>query len=245
MSTQFEMIDTHIHLVPGVDDGAENMELALSMAWDSFEQGVTEMILTPHSSAFDEDAERTKQQFAALQSRMFRGLKVHPGCEVYCEAEDMERILRALDSGKYPTMNETKYVLAEFFWGIPEHLGRERVLPCVKALIGGGYKPIIAHAERYRCMQGNMALMDELCDLGCLLQLNTYSLEEELKDAIKNWARELALQKKIHLLGTDAHRRTHRPPRITPGLQWLYANCGQDYADEIAWANARRLLCRA
>lgn len=237
------MIDTHIHLVPDVDDGAETVELALRMAWDSFEQGVSEMILTPHSSAFDFDARRTKQQFALLKSRMFSEITVHLGCEIYCEVERMEEICEKLRNGTYPTMNQTNDVLAEFYWGLPAEAVRERILPCVQALIAAGYTPIMAHVERYGCMQGNMPLMDELREMGCLLQVNAYSLGQEMNAGIKDWARQLATENKIDLLGTDAHRITHRPPSVAPGLQWLYANCDRDCADQMAWRNAKTRLC--
>ena len=165
-------------------------------------------------------------------------MKLRLGCEVYCEAESMARILEALDEGRYPTMNGTKYVLMEFpQWVQPEHTA-----PCVEALVNGGYKPIIAHMERYPNLQGRMDLVDRFRALGALIQINAYSLADEKDDAIKGWARRLALEHRADFLGSDAHRTYHRPPCSENGLNWLYENLEPDYAQAIAWGNAQALL---
>lgn len=235
------MTDIHMHLIPGVDDGAENMEMSLLMLLQAQEQGIRKMITTPHSEAFRYSKEGGRiifRRLAEAAAKIFPDMSLALGCEVYCEAALMQQVLEDLDSGRYPTMNGTRYVLMEFSqWIVPED-----TIPCVAALVKGGYKPIIAHMERYRHLRENMELVDQFRELGALIQLNAYSLFDEMDDGIKNWARRLVQERKADFLGTDAHRTYHRPPSAAYGLNWLYENVEQDYADAIAWGNAESLL---
>ena len=235
------MIDIHMHLIPGVDDGAEDMEMALVMMIRAKQQGISQIIATPHSEVFRYSKEGGKIIFKRLvdaAAKVCPDMKLYLGCEVYCETGIMDEVLEALDSGRYPTMNGTKYVLMEFSqWIYPEN-----TVHCVDAMVNAGYKPIIAHIERYKYLRDNMDLVDRFRELGALIQLNAYSLFDEMDDSIKNWARRLVQERKVDFLGTDAHRTYHRPPSAEYGLNWLYENVEQKYADAIAWGNATHLL---
>lgn len=240
-TSTIQMTDIHMHLIPGVDDGAMDMEMALVMMLRAKDQGISRIIATPHSEAFHfskEDIRVIFQRLTATAAKICPEVKMYLGCEVYCEADIMEQVLELLNSGIYPTMNGTKYVLMEFSqWVYPEN-----TVPCVKALVNAGYKPIIAHMERYKYLRDNMELVDQFRDLGALIQVNSYSLFDEMDASIKNWARRLVQERKVDFLGTDAHRTYHRPPSAEYGLHWLYENVEQEYADAIAWGNATHLL---
>lgn len=236
------MIDTHMHLVPGMDDGAEDMEMALVMIIRAKQQGISQIIATPHSETFHfskEDGRVIFKRLAAAAAKVCPDMRLYLGCEVYCEADIMEQVLELLDSKFYPTMNGTKYVLIEFSqWVYPEN-----TIPCVEALLSAGYKPIIAHMERYTYLRDNMELVGRFRALGAQIQLNTYSLFDEMDNSVKNWARRLVLERKVDFLGTDAHRTYYRSPSAEYGLNWLYENVDREYADAIAWENAQKLLC--
>lgn len=237
----YQMTDIHMHLIPGVDDGAMDRNMALGMAFLAWNQGIKKIFLTPHSSAFDQNPETVRERYEQLKDRVSRllpELSLYPGCEVLCDSCHMEAVLVSLAAGRYPTMNGTRYILAEFSMWAREDAACE----CANALIGAGWKPIIAHMERYPYLREKMALVDRLREWGCRVQVNAYSLFEESDEAIKSWARRLVLEKKVDFLGTDAHRTYHRPPCAELGLQWLYENYDSDFADAIAWKNADRLL---
>lgn len=237
------MIDIHMHLIPGVDDGSEDEQMALLMLLRAKDQGIRTVFATPRSSAFDEDPEGTKKKFRQLCARaaqIFPEMQLSPGCEIYCETGRMRSVLAGLESGKYPTMNGTKFVLIEFSqWVIPENS-----TPCVEALVNAGYTPIIAHMERYQYLRGNMALVDGFWELGAEIQINAYSLFEEMEDSTRKWAQQLVLERKVDFLGTDAHRTYHRPPSAEMGLKWLYENTDSEYADAISWGNAQQKLTK-
>ena len=237
-----KMIDIHMHLIPGVDDGAENMEMSLVMMARAMEQGISQIIATPHSEVFRYSKEGGKIIFKRLvdtAAKVCPEVKLYLGCEIYCETGIMDEVVEALDSGRYPTMNGTKYVLMEFSqWVYPEN-----TVSCVEALVKRGYRPIIAHMERYKHLRDNMDLVDQFRERGALIQLNAYSLFDEMDDSIKNWARRLVQERKVDFLGTDAHRTYHRPPSAEMGLNWLYENVEQEYVEAIAWGNAQKFLC--
>ena len=239
--TRNKMIDIHMHLIPGVDDGAEDMMMARMMVLTAREQGINRIFATPHSSAFRHSEEGTKNTFQRLKDNVedtYPDMKLYLGCEVYCEPRIMDRVVEALNAGRYPTMNETKLVLTEFYMGAEP----KDATPCVETLVNAGYQPIIAHMERYRYLRDNMELVDSFRKMGALIQLNAYSLFDEDDDSIKSWARRLVRERKVDFLGTDAHKTYHRPPCAEYGLAWLYENVEQDYADAISWGNAQKLL---
>lgn len=237
-----KMVDIHMHLIPGVDDGAEDMMMSRLLLLRAREQGINTIICSSHSEAFDYSAEIVRdafQKLAVCTEGAYPDMKLYLGCEVYCEARIVDRVLEKLNSGYYPTMNGSKYVLMEFsMW-----TDQTDSVACVEAMINGGYKPIIAHMERYMYLCDNMALVDRFRELGALIQVNVYSLFDEDKDYIKNWARRLVQEQKVDFLGTDAHRTYHRPPSAEWGLRWLYENVEREYAENIAWGNAQRLIC--
>ena len=231
------MTDIHMHLIPGVDDGALDLDMALCMMLQAYEQGVRAIFATPHSSAFAADGALVRQQFSRLRERaafLLPQMQLYAGCEVYCRSGQMDRVLSDLDSGCFPTMNGTKYVLTEFSpW-----TDAQQALFCAEALVQGGWIPILAHLERYDALCFDRRTADRFRQLGCLIQINAYSLQDEKDDSIKDWARQLVKERKADFLGTDAHRTWHRPPEAKNGLKWLYENVERGYADAIAWENA-------
>lgn len=122
------------------------------------------------------------------------------------------------------------------------HVEPEGAISCVETIVNAGYKPIIAHMERYWYLCDNMDVVNRFRELGALIQINVYSLFDEDKDSIKNWARQLVREQKADFLGTDAHRTYHRPPSAERGLNWLFKNVDWEYADAIAWSNAHKYL---
>lgn len=212
------MIDIHMHLIPGVDDGAENMEMALAMMIRAKQQEISRIIATPHSEVFRYSKEGGNIIFRRLlntAAKVCPDMKLYLGCEVYCEAGIMDQVLEDVTTGRYPTMNGSRYVLMEFSM----YAEPEGALTCVEAMVNGGYTPIIAHMERYRNLCDNMELVDRFRELGALIQINVYSLFDEDKDSIKNWARRLVQERKVDFLGTDAHRTYHRPPQRGTGSE--------------------------
>ena len=233
------MTDIHMHIIPGVDDGSFSVEMSMSMLFMAYKQGVREIFATPHSSAFLHDRDFVLDQFASLKEqaeKMPLDMRLYLGCEVRCEPYAMEQTLEQLAGGILPSMNGTGCVLTEFSTRVqpPE------ALQMVSQLKAGGWLPIIAHAERYPALSDDETI-EKMLDLGCRLQINTYSLEEaEETDAER--ARKLLQEEKVSFFGSDAHRMNYRPPSVEGGLRYLYRYCREEYADAVAFGNAEKYL---
>lgn len=233
------MIDIHMHVIPGVDDGSQSVEESLEMLREAYRQGTDTIIATPHSFAFSLSPALPRKRFELLKEKAHEaGIPVHLffGAEILCEPYSMNVNLERLRSGFYPTMNGTKYVLIEFSPHIPE----DDAVYCTRLVRDNGYTPVIAHAERYRFM--NIRAARVLRSLGALIQINVYSVFLEKKDWIKENARSLLQEKLADFAGSDAHGTSHRPPQEASGIQYMYKHYDTDYIDRVLHENAALLV---
>ena len=237
----YRMYDVHMHIIPAVDDGSWSIEMSYSMLYMAYRQGIKKIIATPHSEAFDNWSELVQPAFQELQQMAKEKLpeiELYQGCEIYCREERMNDILRKLDTGIYPSMNGTKYVLVEFAF----RTTTKEILFCVSELQKAGWIPIIAHAERYKYLCADESCLNELKEKGCFIQINIDSVYDEYDERIKQNALKLLEQKKADFLGTDAHRMNNRPPNAGNGLKFLYSQFDIEYIDDIVFKNAEKLL---
>lgn len=235
-----QMTDLHMHVIPGVDDGAYDRSMAEIMLAMAYTQGVRAVFATPHSSAFFYARQRVEEQFRELRAWLDASpmdMELYLGCEVRCMPDGMPSVITALRQGVLPTLNGTRYVLTEFDTGVRP----AGALRMTEGLLEEGWIPVIAHVERYPALfDGHTP--EELVRRGCLLQINAYSLAGETDQAIVGRARALLADGRVSFLGSDAHRLNHRPPDVRAGLDYVYAACDPAYADAVTHGNARRLI---
>jgi protein-tyrosine phosphatase len=233
------MIDVHIHVIPDVDDGPDTIEESLQMLRAASEQGVTAVIATPHSSAYDYGHKKVIKEFARLRQAVSdQGIPVQVGigCEILCYESDMDEIIHLLGNGTYPTMNGTRYVLAEFF----PNVARKAVIYCLHRLQEAGYIPIIAHAERYQNVDIETAR--RLHEEGIPIQVNVYSVKKESYARIRDQVRGLLANRLVDFVGSDAHGVKRRPPLYTSGVEYMYRTYDRSYIDSILQGNPQSLL---
>ena len=233
------MIDIHMHVIPGVDDGSGSMEESLTMLRSAAAQGVTAVMATPHSFALYKNSRSVRERFEALCKAVRKeGLPVqlYYGTEIDCWPDEKTKIISLLQDGILPTMNGTEYVLAEFD---PNDQAADAMY-CLKQLQEGGYRPIVAHAERYHFV--NQHIAKEMQDNGFLIQCNVYSFAKEKNTRIRERANMLLQNRLVSLAGSDGHRINHRPPLYTEGIEYLYSTYDKSYADNILERNPRKLL---
>lgn len=232
------MIDIHMHIIPGVDDGSHILEMSEEMLNMAALQGIDTVITTSHSEAFMRDAEAVLDSYQMLL-KMVKAknlpMKLYLGCEVYCEVGNMDAVLAGLATGRIPSMNGTRYVLTEFY-----EVTRADAFYCVERLLAAGWIPILAHVERY--LDVDIEAVARMKEMGCLMQVNVYSVYEESKDIIKERARELLRRGMVDFMGSDAHRIDHRPPAVEKGMAYLYEHYEREYVDKILEGNAREFL---
>lgn len=167
-------IEMHCHILPGIDDGAENMKQSLQMLQIAMDSEIVGAIVTPHGSARDASRERTEKIrklcriFQAKAEQQFDVIfPVFPGQEILYSSDAR----RLLDEGKLLTLADTRYVLVEFMPSTPYSM----LYGAVREMRMGGYVPIMAHVERYNALREGDRLA-ELAEAGAKIQMNYSSV---------------------------------------------------------------------
>lgn len=233
------LIDMHCHIVPGVDDGAADIETAARMLQMEYRNGVSAVIVTPHyrKGMFETPQDVIDHQFDnihRLVSRSHSGMRMYLGCEYHTNSD----MIGDLRSGKRPTMAGSSYVLTEF----SSIHGYSVIRNQVYALLVAGYRPIIAHAERYPCLVKEPALLDELRELGAEIQLTSGSVLGEAGWSMKRFCMRLLKEKKVTYIASDAHDLRKRAPNLQECADYLEKKFGSKYAEQILVRNPRRII---
>lgn len=233
--------DVHVHLIPGVDDGAVSLGMSMHMLEMAKREGVTKIFATPHfgpGSGFMKPFHFVEEAFARLKAEAavrFPELEIYRGNEIYYEENC---IPDWIEKGEACVMAGSKYVLFEFSPYCMPHVMERALL----SVLDRGWRPILAHGERYARCHGEFNVFERLWKSGVCLQINAYSLVEEKDQSIKDCARRLAKLELAHFIGSDAHRDDRRPPSLQPGVEYLYENCKKEYADSLVRENVSCIL---
>ena len=234
----YKVCDIHSHVAPGIDDGAVDIEMSLEMLRNAYEQGVRNLVCSSHSYGRFQSYVTKVKMLGNLARANNINIKLHHGSEIYCEEYLIDEVVDALDHGELPTLNNTDYILVEF----DPYASVSSIANCVTRLITKGYKIVIAHVERYYALHDNYDLLQEMQKIGCLFQINAYSLKNETDIQIKTFARQLLKRKLVTFLGSDAHRTTHRPYVMKDGVNYVNSYCDVEYAKDVCYRNAESIL---
>ena len=233
------IIDMHCHILPGVDDGARDVETSLAMLEASRAQGVQYMVATPHFYAtrdrVDTFLDRRREAWETLKSRIGAD---YPGIVLGAEVAFFRGISRAerLEALK---IEGTDCLLLEMPF---RPWSEDDVDEVSEILEKRGYTIILAHIERYLAMRGNADYIGNLLELPVLAQINAESLLD--------WRQRGKLIKmvrngQVHLLGSDCHGIHHRPPNLGEGREILRKKTGTEYLDRIDWRSEELLFNHA
>jgi protein-tyrosine phosphatase len=198
-------VDIHSHFIPGIDDGAEDLEQSLDLLRKMSELGYRKVITTPHvmSDFYRNDP---KIILAGLE-KVRQGIK-EAGIPIEIEAAAeyyLDDQLESLIERNEVLSFGNKYLLFEMpFIAEPQNLAR-----AVFNMQLGGYKPILAHPERYQFWHNDFQKYEDIFDKGVLLQVNINSLSGYYSPAVKKIAEQLIDKDMVSFLGTDCHRMEH------------------------------------
>lgn len=201
------MIDLHCHIIPEVDDGAQNMTESLEIAYQLQNAGFKTIFATPHviegrnTLSCDRIIEGTSRVNQALQKEGL-DLEVLPGAECYIFPE----LAKWVSEGKIMTLgNMNKYLLVELpMLEVPSYT--EKVFFDLQVM---GITPVLAHPERYKELADTPERLVEWARKGVLLQLNLRSIDGRYGEGPAQLARILLRSNMIHTIGSDAHRAIH------------------------------------
>ncbi len=221
------MIDIHSHVLFGMDDGAQDLDTAIDMCRDAYENGCDVLVLTPHFvdyknlSDFVEERDHRIRILAEILDKEEIPLKLVAGAEIFLN--DKIFSVKSLDA---LTINKSRYILCEMPLG---PFNTDHVLMWFDELIDRGYIPILAHPERYVELHRNYNLMDEILDRPILLQINIDSLRGRNGEAPQYMALDLMNRGFAHFMASDAHDLVYRHTRLAEKFEDL----PDDITDEI------------
>jgi protein-tyrosine phosphatase len=208
------VIDVHSHLLPGIDDGAPDLDASLEMGRVAVAGGVDQIVATPHvSGTYRNDplglVERVAQVQAALDDAGI-ALQVKRGAEVsHAMVNELsEDALRAC------TLGDGNYLLLE-----PPLVGPVPFIDrMVYDLQTRGFQILLAHPERISAFQRNIGVVEKLVDQGCLSSITAGSVSGQFGGAVKRFTQELFARGLVHNLASDAHDSRYRSPALRPML---------------------------
>ncbi len=198
-------VDIHSHLIPGIDDGAKTMEDSLILIKKLQELGFKEIITTPHtySDYYPNTSAIILNGLEKLRAALKENnidIPVSAASEYYLD-DHFESLLNANDI----LTLDGKHVLVEMsFFAAPPKLFQYLFKIQTK-----GYKPVLAHPERYSFYEGDLKKYEALKEAGCLFQLNALSVAGYYGPLVQGDAQKLLKAGLIDLIGTDMHHERH------------------------------------
>ena len=219
------MIDTHIHLIPGVDDGAKDLAEAARMLAFASNEGVNEMILTPHFNSTlyrDKNVEKAFKLLTDYIASQKLEMKIHLGNEIYLNEEDYA----CIKNGQAHTMGDSRYLLLElpFFHFYPFHEMMIQELQCSE------YKIVLAHAERYAVFEKKPEKLRELVKNGVYMQMTSaYIMDKKTRKKALKWVEDGL----VHMVASDGHDVEGRPPVMKMAFEIVAGTFGNPCAERL------------
>ena len=227
------MIDLHSHILPKIDDGANNPADSLNMARQAIEAGVTHMMCTPH--IMEGIYENTQLSIQAAYSLLTQALK-DDGCSLKlsyaAEVRITPQILQWVNDNKIPFLGQWQGKHALLLELPHSHIpaGTENL---VKWLLKHNVQPIIAHPERNRDIIAQYSKINMLKRAGCIFQVTAGSLTGRFSESIKTVAFKMLEDDLVNYIASDTHNVTRRPNDMGEAKKVVESEVGQQRALDL------------
>ena len=210
------MIDIHAHILPCIDDGPDNLDKALEIAWKACKTGTKIMVATPHTlnGLYRNDRDKILCEVENFKKALKNSdipLDILPGADIALTPE----LLPCLESGKLMTINDGgRYLLAE----LPPYYLPEKIHEIIFGLKTRGITPVITHPERDGIIMKDPEILSGFIERGCLVQITAMSLTGGFGNKIRAFSAGLVKAGMIHIIASDCHSTDMRPPSLEPAL---------------------------
>ena len=231
--------DIHCHIIPNVDDGAGSPEMALDMVTMAYEQGIRAMIATPHYEVGKyEDNQKeildNLNKLNELVEKKYPDFRIYLGNEIFYSYG----VVDSLEENKIFTLAGTRYVLVEF----SPNDSYKHIRESLYELINNGYRPIIAHCERYEEVMEDLDRVEELVDAGSYVQINSRTIAGDYGRTIRKRVLKLIKNGLVHFIGTDAHSNGRRSPELEGCIKYLRKKTDEDTIEKLLNINPQKLI---
>lgn len=202
----FLEVDMHNHLLPGIDDGLSTMEQTVAFVQEMKQLGYQKLICTPHilpgvhNNTYDGILRKLDEVKTTL-------LKQQIDMPIAAAAEYMVGLefANTIKTNQPLLTFGNNYILIEMSFAAVS----QNIVEVIFDLLMKGYKPILAHPERYSYYHHNFDIYEEFIGRGCLLQVNLLSLTGFYGKPVLKIAERLIKNKMVSFLGTDMHHDGH------------------------------------
>lgn len=230
--------DIHIHLLCGVDDGAESEAQMQEMLDAAYADGTRIICATPHFHLgyFGDNRSAVDEAFTKLEkyARKYKDLELCLGNELRYSPNCFDW----LKSGICRTVNGSRYLMVDFL----ESDSAEYIVESVLNLLNAGYTPILAHAERYEGFHRDFREICYLKECGVLIQVDAQSPFGGWGRGSKQRSIKILNNYLADLVASDAHNVYDRPPQLSRCYKYVADKCGEDYAERIFRINQLKVL---
>jgi protein-tyrosine phosphatase len=222
-------VDMHSHLIPGIDDGSKSMEESLELIKRLSSYGLRKIITTPHimSEYYKNTPEIISMGLEDLRKAVIAegiSIEIEAAAEYYMDDILLEKIK---DGERLLTFGENYILVETGFINKPQML-----LETMFQLEMSGYKPILAHPERYQYLLADKGLLGDLVDRKILFQVNLLSLTGFYSKPVKDFAESLLERDLVKFLGTDCHN-----VRYLDMLETLPKHKSYSQIKQVSWMN--------
>ena len=236
------MYDLHSHLLPGIDDGAENLDVALAMAQEAAAQGVRTMACTPHilPGLFENKGPSIRVAVTELQRHLDERdipLRVVSGAENHVTPD----FVGGLRRGQLLSLGDTRYVLVE----PPHHVPPPRLQDLFFNLLIADYVPILTHPERLKWIDDKYDVVRLLVGRGAWMQITSGSLTGRFGRRARYWAERMLAEGCAHIVASDAHNLGRRPPDLVEGRRAAERLIGDEEAHHLVVTRPGGVLANA
>ena len=202
--------DIHTHILPGVDDGFRTAEDSLELLEQFARNGVSQVIFTPHvdQGMFPENTRSFLQErFSTFKHSLPSGLNINLRLAAEYMCDEFLEPRAARDTDIRQNANEPLLCMGDS--SVLIEMSYYYISPYIKevifAFVNAGYKPILAHPERYVYLSRNLEVFDHFIEMGCRLQLNLLSLSGAYGPESLIILKHLLRNDMYRFTGTDVH----------------------------------------
>lgn len=199
-------VDIHSHLLPGIDDGAKDIQQSIELIQKMASYGIKNFITTPHvlGDVYPNSSETIKIKLQEVKEALHQNNILDINIEAAAEYMMDEQFSALLEKGDILTLKD-KYILVEMSYFSPP-INLFEILFQIQLK---GYKPVLAHPERYVTYHKEYKVYQKLKTAGCLFQLNLLSLTEQYGKGVQKTTEMLLNENMYDFVGTDTHHFNH------------------------------------
>ncbi len=197
-----DFVDIHSHILPGIDDGAKSLEESLRLLDQIEELGFSKIYGTPHTypGLYDNTNETIRNSFETLKKSYNNSINIEFASEYMLD----ESLIKKANDKTLLTIKDNFILVEMSFISAPNDL-----FEIIFNIQLNGYKPIIAHPERYRFYFNDISNLYKLKDIGCYFQINLLSLTGHYGRDISRFSDKLLKENLIDFAGSDFHSTNH------------------------------------